>query len=94
MKELDHGDVGQMLLYANFYDREIKLPDDNPTIGLLLCKHRNEALVKYMLPEDNKQIFAHKYQFHLPTIEELKEEFSRDYEKIVDRLRSCEEVPL
>ena len=86
--ELDHADVGQMLLYVNYYDREIKLPDDSPTIGLLLCKDKNDAVVKYMTPENDKQIFARKYQLHLPTIEELKKEVAREYEEVRERLSS------
>ncbi len=86
--ELDHGDVGQMLLYVNYYDREVKLPDDNQTIGLLLCKHKNDAVVKYMTPKGDKQIFARKYQFHLPTVEELKKEVAREYEEVLERLSS------
>ncbi|WP_440993215.1 PDDEXK nuclease domain-containing protein [Cysteiniphilum litorale] len=81
-KRINHGDVGQMMMYVNYYDREIKQSDDNPTIGLLLCAGENEAAVKYTLPEDNKQIFARKYQFHLPTQEELKVEIQREYQEM------------
>ena len=88
VKELEHSDVGQMLLYVNYYDREVKLPDDNPTIGLLLCKHKDDAIVKYMTPEKDQQIFARKYQFHLPTIEELQIEFKREYQEVVERLNT------
>jgi hypothetical protein len=84
--ELDHADVGQMLLYVNYYDREIKLADDNPTIGLLLCKSKSDAVVQYMTPKGDKQIFARKYQFHLPTVEELKKEMVREYEEVLERL--------
>ena len=76
---LKHGDVGQMLMYVNYYDRDIKQKDDNPTIGLLLCADKNEAVVRYTLPESNQQIFARKYQFHLPTIEQLTTEIKREY---------------
>ena len=61
-----------MQMYVNYYDRDIKQKDDNPTIGLLLCAEKNDAVVKYTLPENNKQIFSRKYQLHLPTIEQLK----------------------
>jgi predicted nuclease of restriction endonuclease-like (RecB) superfamily len=86
--ELEHGDVGQMMLYVNYYDRDVRLPDDNPTIGLLLCPAKDDAVVKYMTPKDDKQIFARKYQFHLPTVEELKKEVSREYEQVLERLSS------
>lgn len=84
--ELEHGDVGQMLLYVNYYDREVKLPDDNPTIGLLLCKHKNDAVVKYMTPKGDQQIFARKYQFHLPSVDELKKEVTREYNEVLEQL--------
>jgi predicted nuclease of restriction endonuclease-like (RecB) superfamily len=86
--ELEHGDIGQMLLYVNYYDRDVKLPEDNPTIGLLLCPAKNDAVVKYMTPKDDKQIFARKYQLHLPTVEELKQEVAREYEEVLGRLDS------
>ncbi|MDF1759950.1 MAG: PDDEXK nuclease domain-containing protein [Coxiellaceae bacterium] len=86
-KRINHGDVGQMMMYVNYFDREIKQADDNPTIGLLLCAKENESAVKYTLPEDNKQIFARKYQLHLPTVEELKDEVSREYHVILERLQ-------
>jgi hypothetical protein len=78
---LKHGDIGQMLMYVNYYDREVKRDDDGPTIGLLLCADKNDTVVKYTLPEDNQQIFARKYQFHLPTIEQLRAEIKREYQE-------------
>ncbi|KTD82412.1 PDDEXK nuclease domain-containing protein [Legionella waltersii] len=81
INKLTHGDVGQMQMYVNYYDRDIKQNDDNPTIGLLLCAEKNDAVVKYTLPENNKQIFSRKYQLHLPTIEQLKEEVKREYQE-------------
>ena len=70
--ELKHQDIGQMQMYVNYYDREIKLPDENKTIGIILCQNKSEAVVQYTLPENNKQIFASKYQTVLPSKEELK----------------------
>ncbi|HIF0140360.1 TPA: PDDEXK nuclease domain-containing protein, partial [Legionella anisa] len=81
INHLTHGDVGQMQMYVNYYDREIKQNDDNPTIGLLLCAEKNDAVVKFTLPENNKQIFARKYQLHFPTVEQLKEEIRREYQE-------------
>lgn len=78
---LKHGDVGQMQMYVHYYDRKIKQSDDNPTIGILLCAEKNDAMVEFTLPEDNKQIFAKKYQLHLPTIEQLKKEIQREYQE-------------
>lgn len=91
VKELEHSDVGQMLLYVNYYDREVKLSDDNPTIGLLLCKHKDDAIVQYMTPEKDQQIFARKYQFHLPTVEELQIEVKREYQEVIERLNTDSE---
>lgn len=70
--ELKHQDIGQMQMYVNYYDREIKLEDENKTIGIILCQYKDEAVVKYTLPEENEQIFASKYQTVLPTKEQLK----------------------
>ena len=76
--KLTHADLGQMQMYVNYYDREIRSSDDNPTIGLILCTAKNEAMVKYVLDEKNKQIFASCYQFNLPTEEELKRELKHE----------------
>jgi predicted nuclease of restriction endonuclease-like (RecB) superfamily len=71
--ELKHQDIGQMQMYVNYYDREIRLPDENRTIGLILCQDKSEAVVRYTLPENNEQIFASKYQTVLPSREKLIE---------------------
>lgn len=71
--ELKHQDIGQMQMYVNYYDREIRLKDENRTIGLILCQNKSEAVVQYTLPETNEQIFASKYQTVLPSKERLKE---------------------
>lgn len=69
---LKHQDIGQMQMYVNYYDRKVKLEDENPTIGILLCKNKNDAVVEMTLPEDNNQIFASKYLTVLPSKEDLK----------------------
>jgi len=69
--KVTHQDVGQMQMYVNYYDREIKNDDENQTIGILLCTNKNETVVKYTLPENNKTIFASEYKLHLPTEQEL-----------------------
>lgn len=71
--ELKHQDIGQMQMYVNYYDREIKLIEENQTIGLILCQNKSEAVVRYTLPENNEQIFASQYQTVLPSKEELKQ---------------------
>lgn len=70
--ELKHQDIGQMQMYVNFYDRNVKLDDENKTIGIILCKDKNQAVVEMTLPEDNTQIFASKYQTVLPSKDELR----------------------
>jgi len=71
--ELKHKDIGQMQMYVNYYDREIILPEENKTLGLILCQNKNESVIRYTLPENNTQIFASKYQTILPSKEILKE---------------------
>ena len=70
--KITHQDIGQMQMYVNYYDRELKVKDENPTIGMILCKEKNDFVVKYTLPKDNNQIFAKEYQLYLPQKEELK----------------------
>lgn len=64
--ELNHQDLGQMQMYVNYHDRFVKLPDENRTIGIVLCKQKSQVLVEITLPEDNDQIFASSYQTILP----------------------------
>ncbi|MFY0675514.1 MAG: DUF1016 family protein [Bacteroidia bacterium] len=70
--ELRHQDLGQMQMYVNYYDREVRLDDENKTIGLVLCQNKSESVVRYTMPEDNKQIFASKYETVLPSKDVLK----------------------
>jgi len=69
---LKHLDIGQMQTYVNYYDRRVKLPEENPSIGIVLCKDKKDAMVEMMLPEENNQIFAARYQTVLPSKEQLK----------------------
>lgn len=71
--QLKHQDIGQMQMYVNYYDRKVKLEDENPTIGIIICKDKKDAVVEMTLPEDNNQIFASKYQTVLPSKEELRQ---------------------
>ena len=70
--ELSHKDLGQMQMYVNYFDREMKLPNEQKTIGVVLCKLKDNAVVEYTLPEDNQQIFASRYQTVLPEKETWK----------------------
>jgi YhcG PDDEXK nuclease domain len=79
--KITHKDLGQLQMYVNYYDRDIKAEVENPTIGVLLCADKNDVVVRYSLPEDNRQIFASKYQFHLPTEAQLQAEIRKELER-------------
>jgi predicted nuclease of restriction endonuclease-like (RecB) superfamily len=74
MGDLTHQDLGQMQMYVNYYTREMMNDGDNPPIGIILCADKSEAIVRYTLAEDNRQVFASKYMLYLPTEQELKNE--------------------
>lgn len=77
--KLTHGDLGQIQFYVNYYDRERRTEGDQPSLGLILCPDKNDAVVKYTLGEQLKQnIFTSRYQLHLPTEEELQQELRRE----------------
>ncbi|MGL4988973.1 MAG: PDDEXK nuclease domain-containing protein [Cetobacterium sp.] len=69
--KLKHQDIGQMQMYVNYYDRFVKLDDENKTIGIIICKDKNDTLVEITLPENNEQIFASRYMTILPSKEDL-----------------------
>ena len=75
--KLTHQDLGQLQLYVNYYDRYEKQPDENPTIGILLCTEKTDTAVRLALPEDNKTILASKYQLFLPTEDQLRAEVEK-----------------
>ena len=77
--EVTHQDLGQMQMYVNYYDRYVRLPDENKSIGIIICREKNDTLVKLTLPEDNNQIFASKYMTVLPSKEELKKVLDKEY---------------
>lgn len=76
--ELTHQDIGQMDSYVRLFDDQFTTEGDNPTIGLILCAEKNEAIAKYSVLSDSKQIFAAKYLQHLPSEEELQRELQRE----------------
>jgi predicted nuclease of restriction endonuclease-like (RecB) superfamily len=76
LDKLKHQDLGQMQMYVNYYDRFEKLPEENPTIGILLCKEKNKAVVEMTLPENNN-IYAKEYQLYLPTKKQLEEQIKK-----------------
>lgn len=75
--KLTHESLGQLQMYVNYYDRFEKLPDENPTVGILLCTAKNDLLAKITLPEDNTNILTSKYELYLPTEDELIEEVKK-----------------
>ena len=79
---LTHQDIGQLQMYVNYFDREIREEYENPTIGILLCTEKNNSLVKYALPEDNKTILASKYELILPKEEDLIAEIEKIEKKL------------
>lgn len=83
--KLTHENLGQMQMYVNYYNREVKLKDENPTIGMILCKTKNDALVRLTLPDD-ANIYASQYQLYLPSKEELKR-------KLIEWSESAPDVP-
>lgn len=76
--KLSHQDVGQLDMYVRVFDEQVRQPGDNPTIGLILCSERNEAVARYSLLAESEQVFASRYQPWLPTEEELRAELTRD----------------
>jgi len=80
--KLTHEDLGQLQLYVNYYDRECCTKGDNPTIGLILCTEKNDAVVRYTLGEGQKKIFASRYKLHLPTEAELRKEMRREVRQL------------
>jgi len=79
-QKLSHQDIGQLQMYVNYYDRIEKLPHENPTIGILLCASKNDAVVKFTLPENQKQIVASQYELYLPSEKQLLEELNKELE--------------
>lgn len=76
--KLTHQDIGQLQMYVNYYDRTEKKDYENPTIGILLCAEKNNAVVKISLPENNKTIIASEYKLYLPTEQQLIEEVKKE----------------
>jgi len=88
--KLTHGDLGQMQMYVNYYDLEVMSADDNPTVGLILCAEKNDAVVRYVLGEENQQIFASRYRLQLPSEEDLRLELQRERRLIQERTSRAE----
>ncbi len=81
--KLTHADIGQMELYTAFYDAERRPPGDGPTLGLMLCTDKNDAMVRYMLGKRHgRTMFASRYRLHLPTEAELRTEVRKSLDRI------------
>lgn len=72
ISQLKYEDMGQMQIYINYCDRKVKMKEENPTIGIIIYKDKNDTVIEMTLPENNSQIFASKYQTVLPSKEELQ----------------------
>lgn len=88
--KLTYQDVGQIDFYVRLFDEKVNLPDDNPTIGIVLCADKDESIVKYSVLADNENLFASKYRLYLPTEEELKAELERERELIERKMAEDE----
>jgi len=86
--KLNHGDLGQLQVYVNYYDEHRLLGGDNPTIGLILCTDKNDATVKYFIgKKQNQRLFASRYKLYLPTEAEFKEEVNREIRYLVKSMK-------
>jgi len=84
--KLRHQDLGQMQMYVNYFDREVRSKDEERTIGIILCHDKKETIARYTLPENNTQIFASKYKLYLPTEDEL----IREVDEVAKKLEGVE----
>lgn len=82
VQKLSHADLGQMQLYVNYYDKHRRSTGDNPTLGLILCTDKNDAMVKYTLGKANRRIFASRYKLHLPSEAEILAEIRRELDEV------------
>jgi len=87
--KLNYQDIGQIDFYVRYFEDKIKLPEDNPTIGIILCADKNETMAKYSVLSNNENLFASKYMLYLPTEEDLKRELKRERE-LIEQQQSLE----
>jgi hypothetical protein len=87
--KLSHQDIGQRQMYVNYYDRFEKRDFENPTIGILLCADKNNAVVKISLPENNKTIIASEYKLYLPSEKQLIEEMNKEIKNYRKMNNAC-----
>ena len=88
--ELTHQDIGQMDMYVRMYDDLKRSADDNPTVGILLCEHKDQSVVRYSVLHDSEQLFARKYRLILPTEAELRAELERERAELTQQVQDSE----
>ena len=93
MHKLTHQDVGQMDMYVRMYEEHKRRPDDNPTIGLILCSEHNHTVARYSVLSENKQLFASKYLTELPSEEELRRELERERDRVLRIQEAAAQYP-
>jgi predicted nuclease of restriction endonuclease-like (RecB) superfamily len=86
--ELTHQDIGQMDMYVRLYDDQRRSPDDGPTVGIILCAHKDHTVVRYSVLHGNEQLFASKYRLFLPSEEELRSELINEQQKLADQMKA------
>jgi predicted nuclease of restriction endonuclease-like (RecB) superfamily len=89
--ELTHQDIGQMDMYVRMMDDLKRAPDDNPTVGIILCTQKDASVVRYSVLHENEQIFASRYKLVLPSEEELRAELDRERSQLAGRLETSTE---
>jgi len=92
--KLSYQDVGQIDFYVRYFEDKVKAPDDNPTIGIVLCSDKNDTMVKYSVLADNERLFASKYMLYLPSEEELKQKLERERRLIESSIEENEDRAL
>src|SRR5659263_500005 len=90
--KINHKDLGQLQMYVNYYNRHEKLPEENPSIGILLCASKNNEMVKLSLPQDNRSIMASQYQLYLPSETQLLDELKKEIQNEELRRMSDEQA--
>jgi predicted nuclease of restriction endonuclease-like (RecB) superfamily len=91
--ELTHQDIGQMDMYVRMYDDLKRGPDDNPTVGILLCEHKDHSVVRYSVLHESEQLFASKYRLILPSEEELRCEIERERAILDEARNTAQNIP-
>jgi hypothetical protein len=91
--ELTHQDIGQMDMYVRMYDDLRRGPDDNPTVGIILCAQKDKSVVRYSVLEGNEQLFATRYKLILPSEEQLRAELVREQRLLEERVQENKEEP-